>query len=93
MPGPAGRAVVVQVAWYLLPLTWVRATALHSAVVPLLNVMVPPSVGETVAVKVTYWPKVLGCCDEVTLTTGVGRTVAVLITDTVPSLKLVTKAV
>jgi len=42
---PAGRARVVQVAWYLKALTWVRAAALHSAVVPLLNVMVPPSTG------------------------------------------------
>ena len=75
-------------AWYLVLPTWVRATALHSAVVPLLNVMVPPSVGLTVAVKVTFWPKTLGLCEEVTVMAGVGR--GGLITDTVSAPSSVT---
>ena len=50
--------------------------------------MVPPSAGPTVAVKVTFRPKVLGFCDEVTVVTGASR--AALITDTVPSLALAT---
>ncbi len=65
-----------------------RDTARHSAVEPLLNVMVPPSAGSTVVVKVTSWPKVLGFGDEVTVVTGVGW--ATLITDTVLAFWLVT---
>jgi hypothetical protein len=81
MRRPAARVLVAQVAWYLLPLTCVRGTARHSAVELLLNVMVPPPAGATVAVKVTFWPEVLGFRDEVTVVTGAGR--AALITDTV----------
>ena len=54
----------------MLPLTLVRDTARHSTLEPLLNVMVPPSAGPTVAVKMTSWPKVLGFRDEVTVVTG-----------------------
>ena len=78
---PAGRAVVVQVALYLRPLTRVRGTARHSAVEPWLNVMVPPSAGLTVAVNQTSWPEGLGFRDEITVVTGARR--AALITDTV----------
>ena len=72
----------------MLPLTRIRDAARHSALEPVLNVMVPPSAGPTVAVKVTFWPKVLGFRDEVTVVTGVGR--AALITDTVLAFPLVT---
>ena len=79
---------MVQVARYVRPLTWARGTAWHSVLEPLLNVIEPPSAGPTVAVKVTFWPKVPGFCEEVTVVTGAGR--AALITDTVPSLALAT---
>jgi hypothetical protein len=55
---------------------------------PLLNVIVPPSAGPTVAVKVTFWPAGLGFRDEATVVTGAGR--AALITDTVLAFPLVT---
>jgi hypothetical protein len=35
----------------LLPLTWVSGTAVHNACEPLVNVMVPPSPGVTVAMR------------------------------------------
>src|ERR1700677_3131873 len=91
MSRPADRAVVVQVAREGVPLTWVRDAARRSAWEPRLNVTVSPSAGATVAVKVTFWPKVLGFGDEVTAMTGVGRDT--LITDTVPFPALVTEAV
>jgi hypothetical protein len=70
-----------QAARYWLPLTRVRGTAGHSVLGPAVKVMVPPSAGPAVAVRVTLWPKVAGLRDEVRVMAGAGR--GALITDTV----------
>jgi hypothetical protein len=65
---PTARVEVVSVAVLLRPLPGVRV-AVPIVVVPLRKVTVPVGAAlvlETVAVKVTVWPKVEGLREEVT---------------------------
>ena len=61
--GPTASAVVEKVA------TLPEVVPVPRTVAPSLKVTVPPfgTPGETVAVKVTDWPKTVGLTDEVTV--------------------------